>query len=95
MADVLIEGESVAEVKRYYYFRGHTNIYLGKFLRIPAMMGYFKRKLISKEYEAIGRNDFDNATFNDRNNYKPPALEDLYRYPEFRIIPRPKRATVL
>jgi len=95
LADVLIEGESVAEVKSHYNFRGHTSIYLGKFLRILAMMGYFKRKLTSKEYEAIGRNDFDDATYNDRNNYKPPALEDLYRYPEFRIIPRPKRAKML
>ena len=91
LADVLIEGESVEEVKSYYNFRKHKNTYLAKFLRILQLMGYFNRKLTSQEFQAIGRNDFDDAIYNDRNDYKPPALKDLYKYPEFRDIPRPKK----
>ena len=90
LADVLIEGESAEEVKSYYNLRKHKNTYLAKFLRILQLMGYFNRKLTSQEFQAIGRNDFGFATFNDRNDYKPPAVKDLYEYPEFRDIPRPK-----
>jgi hypothetical protein len=91
LADVLIEGESVEEVKGYYNFEKHKNTYLAKFLRILQLMGYFNRKLTSQDFQAIGRNDFDFAAYNDRNDYKPPALKDLYKYPEFRNIPRPKK----
>jgi hypothetical protein len=91
LADVLIKGESAEEVKGYYNFRKHNYTYLAKFLRILQLMGYFTRKLSSPEYQSIGRNDFDDATFNDRNDYKPPALEELYKYPDFRDIPRPKK----
>lgn len=91
LADVLIEGESAEEVKSYYNFRKHKYIYLAKFLRILQLMGYFNRKLTSPEFQAIGRNDFDDATYNDRNDNKPPALKDLYKYSEFRDIPRPKK----
>jgi hypothetical protein len=62
-----------------------------KFLRVLQLMGYFNRKLTSQDFQAIGRNDFDFVTYNDRNDYKPPALKDLYKYPEFRDIPRPKK----
>jgi hypothetical protein len=94
LSDVLIEGESAAEIKNYYDTRKHTNIYLGKFLRILALKGYFNTKLYSKDYQAIGRNDFY-STYNDRNEYKAPALKDLYKYPKFRDIPLPKRARTL
>ena len=89
LADVLIEGESVEEVKSHYNFQKHKYTYLARFLRILQLMGYFNRKLTSLEFQAIGRNDFDDATYNDRNDYKPPALKDLHKYPEFRNIPRP------
>jgi hypothetical protein len=95
LADVLIEGESASEVKSWYNFRRHKKIYLGKFLRILQNMGYFNRKLASKEFTIIGRNDFDDATYKDRNDYKPPALKDLWNYPEFKTIPRPKRKMTL
>ena len=91
LADVLIESESVEEVKSYYNLRKHYNTYLAKFLRILQLMGYFNRKLTSQEFQAIGRNDFGFVTFNDRNDYKPPALQDLHKYPEFRDIPRPRK----
>jgi hypothetical protein len=91
LADVLIEGESVDEVKSYYNFRKHRYSYLAKFLRILQLMGYFKRKLTSRDFQAIGRNDFDDATYNDNKDNKPPALTDLHKYPEFRDIPRPKK----
>jgi hypothetical protein len=91
LADVLIEGESVEAVKSYYNFLKHKNTYLAKFLRILQLMGYFNRKLTSQEFQALGRNDFDAAIYIDRNDYKPPALKDLYKYPEFRDIPRPKK----
>jgi hypothetical protein len=90
LADVLIEGESVEEVKSHYNFQKHNNTYLAKFLRILQLMGYFTRKLSSPEFQSIGRNDFDDATYNDRNEHKPPALNDLWRFSEFRDIPRPK-----
>jgi hypothetical protein len=91
LADVLIEGESVEEVKNYYNFRKHNYTYLAKFLRILQLLGYFKRKLTSPEFQSIGRNDFDDSTFNDRNDYKPPAQEELNKFPEYRNIPRPKK----
>lgn len=91
LADVLIEDESTGEIKSHYNFRIHKYTYLAKFLRILQLMGYFKRKLSSPEFQAIGRNDFDDPSFNDRNDYKPPALKDLNKYPEFRDIPRPKK----
>lgn len=91
LADVLIEGESAEEVKGYYNFRKHKYTYLAKYLRILQLMGYFNRKLSSPEFQAIGRNDFDDVTFNDRNDYKPPPLKDLHKYPEFRDIPWPKK----
>jgi hypothetical protein len=87
--DVLIDGESAEEVKSYYNFEKHSYTYLAKFLRILQSLGYFKRKLTSPEFQSIGRNDFGDATFNDRNDYKPPALKDLHKYPEFRDIPGP------
>ncbi len=90
LADVLIEGETVEDVRSHYDFRKHNYTYLAKYLRILQLMGYFRRKLSSPELQAIGRNDFGDATFNDRNDYKPPSLNDLYKYPEFRNIPRPK-----
>jgi hypothetical protein len=91
LADVLIEGESAEEVKSYYNFQKHKYTYLAKFLRILQLMGYFNRKLSSPEFQAIGRNDFNDATYNDRNDYKPPALKELHKYPEFRDIPWPKK----
>ena len=91
LADVLIEGESAEEVRSFYNFQKHKFTYLSKFLRILQAMGYFKRRLTSPEFQAIGRNDFDDPTFNDRNDYKPPPLKDLDDYPEFRNIPRPKK----
>ena len=91
LADVLIEGESVEEVKSYYDFRKHNNSYLAKFLRILQFMGYFNRKLTSMEYQSIGRNDFNAPAYNDRSDRKPPSLDDLWRFPEFRDIPRPKK----
>jgi hypothetical protein len=95
LADVLIEGESAEKVKSYYNFQKHKYTYLAKFLRILQLMGYFNRKLTSPEFQAIGRNDFDDATYNDRNDYKPPALKELHKYPEFRDIPRPKKLKAL
>ncbi|MBK8882380.1 MAG: hypothetical protein IPN67_08335 [Bacteroidales bacterium] len=91
LEDVLIGSESVEEVKSYYNFRRHKYSYLSKFLRILQSMGYFKRRLSSPEFQAIGRNDFDDPTFNDRNDYIPPPLNELYKYPEFRDIPHPKK----
>jgi hypothetical protein len=91
LADILIEGESAEDVKSYYNFRKHNNTYLAKFLRILQLMGYFNRKLTSMEFQSIGRNDFDDATYNDRTDHKPPLLDDLWRFPEFRDIPRPKK----
>jgi hypothetical protein len=87
--DVLIEGESADDIRSYYNFRNHNFTYLGKFLRVLQLMGYFTRKLSSPELQAIGRNDFNDPAFNDRNDNKPPALEDLEQYPEFRDIPWP------
>jgi hypothetical protein len=94
LADVLTEGVSAEEVKRYYNFRNHKYTYLAKYLRILQLMGYFKRKLSSPEFQAIGRNDFDDASYNDRNDYKPPPLNELHNYPEFRDIPRPKKKSL-
>jgi hypothetical protein len=91
LGDVLIDGESAEEIRSYYNYEKHRYAYLSKFLRILQMMGYFKRRLTSPEFQAIGRNDFDDVTFNDRNDNKPPALMDLHLYPEFRDIPRPKK----
>lgn len=91
LEDVLIEGISAEEVLSYYDFSRHKYAYLAKFLRILQLMGYFKRKLTSKDFQAIGRNDFDDATYKDNKNNKPPALKDLDKYPEFRDIPRPGR----
>jgi hypothetical protein len=91
LADVLIEGESTENVKNHYNFKRHNYTYLAKFLRILQLMGYFNRKLSSPEFQAIGRNDFGDVTYNDRNDYKPPALKDLHNYPEFRDIPWPRK----
>jgi hypothetical protein len=91
LTDVLVKGETVEEVKSYYNFRKHNNTALAKFLRVLQLMGYFTRKLSSPELQAIGRNDFNDAAYNDRNDNKPPALQDLDKYPEFRDIPWPGR----
>lgn len=91
LADVLIEGESAEEVKSYYNFKKHKKIYLGRFLRILQSMGYFTHALKSQHFQAIGRNDFDDPTYQDRNEYKAPEINDLYRYPEFKNIPSPKK----
>jgi hypothetical protein len=91
LADVLTDGETPEDVKSYYNFRKHNYTYLGKFLRVLQLKGYFTRKLSSPEFQAIGRNDFNDATYNDRNDNKPPALQDLDKYPEFRDIPLPKK----
>ncbi len=91
LADVLIEGESAEKVKSYYNFQQHNYTYLTKFLRILQLLGYFKRKLSSPEIQAIGRNDFDDVTFKVRNDYKPPPLDELDKFPLFRDIPRPKK----
>jgi hypothetical protein len=94
LADVLIEGETTERVKSYYNFRKHNYTYLAKFLRVLQLMGYFIRKLSSPELQAIGRNDFNDATYNDRNDNKPPALQDLEKYPEFRDIPWPGKLKI-
>jgi hypothetical protein len=94
MADVLIEGETAEEIRSYYNFQKHNNTYLAKFLRILQLMGYFTRKLSSPELQAIGRNDFNDSTYNDRNDNKPPALQELDKYPEFREIPLPKKLKI-
>ena len=93
LADVLIKGESVEEVKSHYNFQKHNNTSLAKFLRVLQLLGYFTRKLSSPEFQAIGRNDFNDAAYNDRNDNKPPALQDLNKYPEFRDIPWPGKKT--
>jgi hypothetical protein len=92
LGDVLIKSESAEQVKSYYKFEKHSYTYLAKFLRILQSMGYFKRKLTSPEFQSIGRNDFDDVTFNDRNDYKPPELKDLHKYPDFRDIPEPGKS---
>jgi hypothetical protein len=94
LADVLIEDESVEEIKSYYNFRKHNFTYLAKFLRVLQSMGYFNRKLSSPELQAIGRNDFNDPAYNDKNDNKPPAIKDLYKYPEFRDIPLPKKPNI-
>ncbi len=93
LADVLIKGESDELVKSYYNFGKHNNTSLGKFLRVLQLKGYFTRKLSSPELQAIGRNDFNDAAYNDRNDNKPPPLQDLDKYPEFRDIPWPGKKT--
>ncbi len=95
LEDVLIDGESGEIVRSYYNFQMHSNTYLSKFLRILQQMGYFRRKLSGPEFQAIGRNDFNAPVYRDRNGYKPPPLDELYKYPLFRNIPRPERSKKL
>jgi len=94
LADILIEGESAEDVKSHYNFQKHNNTYLARFLRILQFMGYYNRKLTSMEFQSIGRNDFDDPTYNDRSDRKPPSLDDLWRFPEFRDIPLPKKLKI-
>ncbi len=71
LEDVLIGSKSVEEVKSYYNFRRHKYSYLSKFLRILQSMGYFKRRLSSPEFQAIGRNDFDDPSISHRHILPP------------------------
>jgi len=87
LADVLLDGIPVAEVKKLFKYHRCTNYYIGKFLRYLIDLGYFKRSIHELEIEILGRNEFK-PSYKDRRGYNVKNLNvNDFR---FRDIPDPK-----
>jgi len=84
LSDILIEGIDIDKVKKYYKNPDENKEYLGMFLRVLKMKGYFK-KVTYKQLEIIGRNEFL-PDYIDSRNYKPPTN---LKTSDFKHIPEP------
>lgn len=82
LSDILIEGIDINKVRKYYKNPDENREYLGMFLRVLKIKGYFK-KVTYKQLETIGRNEFLSG-YIDSRNYKPP--ENLKKS-DFKHIP--------
>ncbi len=93
LSDVLVNKTSPEEVKKLYekFLNGVNPIAadIAKFLRHLSDKGYYSRKLIDRDYTAVGNNDFKPGFKAHRTNpYMPPKEGDeVWNHPPYTNIP--------